>query len=270
LTLKEQNEIKSPDETEKKIVDTDEEDKISENSNNPQNEINSHEKADKNIATYEEEKICLNDIEQKKKNSCFEYFGYLDNFLFKNEVKKEKNLLEKKEITNSCEKQENLNSSEKKENVISSESKKENINSFQLKEIINSFEQKGSINDCELKENINKEEMVNSLNTAEKKKRRMTNSSEEQEEIFKNIYLKKKRFKFESPLLKSNSHSSGKINPSPIEITSNDFIKENSNEDTVDPQAEKEIFKKFHRLRKIKEIKDENTCPICLGNSFII
>ena len=202
---------------------------------------------------YEEEKISkyLQDIKKRNKPSCFEYF---DQFLFKNEYQTETNLPEKQE--------EKINSSDKKKNINSSK-QHDNENSSEQKENKNSSEQKENIHFSEQKKNINNEELVNSLNTAEKKKRRMTNSSED-EEIFKNIYLKKKKFKFESPLANSIS----KINPSNCKITSNNIIKDNSSEDTIDPQAEKEIFKKFHRLRKIKEINDENTCTICLGNLF--
>lgn len=89
----------------------------------------------------------------------------------------------------------------------------------------------------------------------DKKKRRMNGFGEEEEE-FKNFNLKKKKFKFDSPLFSRGS--SAKVKKPEMEP-----LKQEDKENKE--QEENDMMKKFIRLKKIKDIQDENTCSICLG-----
>jgi len=100
-----------------------------------------------------------------------------------------------------------------------------------------------------------------------KKKRRMTNFGDE-EELFKNLRLNKKKFKFDSPVFISKSDSMLQLqNESHLQKKEKENCKENFEEHTKENDSK---IKKNKRLKKLKEIQDENTCPICLGYNGII
>ena len=89
------------------------------------------------------------------------------------------------------------------------------------------------------------------------KKKRRTSTFSEEEEIFKKFHQNKK-FKFDSPIFCS-AKSESKLLP-------NSHLDKNNPEISEAHQEELESkTKKHNRLKKVKEIQDENTCPICLG-----
>ena len=207
-------------------------------------------------------------------SSCFEFFGCLDNFSFD---KKEKDQI--KSLTN-----------KPPESTEIPDISEEEKDSFNITSLCTSKSKKDSSIDQNFIQDIIDHMIPSTQN--DQKKRRISLTNEDQDDFLKNAYLKKKRFKFDSPVMKSHSISRGNSIAKPGDphdsivnsqnktldyllqgVDHNHSHKSNSKElaeNNSKDNNEKELFKNYKRLRKIIEIKDENTCPICLGISLYL